>query len=337
MKSQERCVDDSELSDEEESHIDPLNKNYISKGKDTKTIDSINKNIRGTNQKLQWKPSQKVDPKNNRYQKSRSPVSNCRDVDRKSSISLLMKPKKSIVENVEINIMPCPLKDHTKNTKSFISVDNMIKPCGLTSQRTLSNSRLHERTKSIPQKSRHFRMKHTSNNMQSMETFQKLISNFPDIRCSSTENVKAVDRESIDRKASELIKYMSSGKMRGFKNCKSSRENRDLSYGNESQIEKMLNSAFSDSKVDKGFMHKTSILIGGEAIVREPMSSLHCRRMSGIKYSAWQLNKILPSQKVGQIPDMPSIDFDLNECTEEDINLSSVSEEIIIEQESLEQ
>jgi hypothetical protein len=84
-----------------------------------------------------------------------------------------------------------------------------------------------------------------------------------------------MDRESIDRKASELIKYMSSGKMRGFKNCKSSRENKDIPYGNESQVEKMLNSAFSDSKVDKGFMHKTSILIGGEAIIREPMKSLH--------------------------------------------------------------
>jgi hypothetical protein len=128
MKSQERCVDDSELSEEEESHIDPLNKNYISKGKDTKTIDSINKSIRGGKQSFQSKPSQKIEQKQYRYQKSRSPVANCRAVDRKSSISLLMKPKKSVIENVEIDIMLCPVREHTKNTKSFISVDTVAKP-----------------------------------------------------------------------------------------------------------------------------------------------------------------------------------------------------------------
>jgi hypothetical protein len=85
MCSQERVTDDSELIDEDDEHIGIHNKNHISKGKDLKTIDSINKSIKVKNKHDSLK-------KNSRNKPQISPVGKINFYDRKSSISLIANP-----------------------------------------------------------------------------------------------------------------------------------------------------------------------------------------------------------------------------------------------------
>ena len=184
---------------------------------------------------------------------------------------------------------------------------------------------------------RHFQIKHDSNGLNCLATFQKLINNFPDIRCSSTENITAVDQESIDKKAKELKKYMSSSisHSQRVKTCKSSRDNRYLPYEDTKSRRKELASnlsdpAFSQQQIDAVF--RTSIVLPKDCVASGPRKSEHYRRLSGIKLSACQLNKALPFQKLNQVPDTPSVEFDINDCYEDDeVQLSAVSEEILFE------
>lgn len=69
MRSQEKIVDDSEVTDMDESHIEILNKNYISKGKNLKTIDSINKSLRVSKPLFKYNSEQIGDVKNRKIKK----------------------------------------------------------------------------------------------------------------------------------------------------------------------------------------------------------------------------------------------------------------------------
>lgn len=333
MCSQERADDDSELIDDDDSHIDIHNKHYISKGKDLKTIDSINKNIKIRKQQEPYK-------KHSRNENQRTPVGRIRCYDRKTSISLLVKPYNCTTKTMAIDAFYDNTKmENLKKIKHFTSkherdLSKTSKMSG--ADRNSSNPRLHDRSKSNVNYNRHFQIKHESSNLNSLETFQKLIHNF-DIRCSSTENIKVLDRESIDRKASELKKYMSSGVTHAqrINLCKSSRENRVLSYGQDKISNKSMNFTSSDSKIgkrDNDMFYKTSIISQSDIL-----GNSHGRisRLPGVKISSCQLNKVIPFQRLNQIPDIPSIEFDINEWVDDDdLHFSSVTEEIIIEHES---
>jgi len=188
----------------------------------------------------------------------------------------------SIINSVEIDVFnDDKSSQNCKNTKSFVDQPHDMKSMNKTSnlsgcRRNLSNSRLHDRSKSNVNENRHFQIKHEPTSFNSLETYQRLMNNFPDIRCSSTENLKTVDRETIDRRASELKKYMSSGCYKGKReNCKSSRDVRDMTYGQDKNFDKILG-ALSDSKIDFGEdeMHKTSIIVDGVAVCHEPQASM---------------------------------------------------------------
>lgn len=101
--SQERIVDDSELIDEDDSHIEIYNKNCISKGKDLKTIDSINKSIKVKTDHPKIKGGAYTHYKESRNKKCRSPIEKLRMGDRKSSISLLVKPNLGVTKTLAID------------------------------------------------------------------------------------------------------------------------------------------------------------------------------------------------------------------------------------------
>jgi hypothetical protein len=181
-------------------------------------------------------------------------------------------------------------------------------------EHNLSHSRLHDRSKSNVNHNRHFQIKHESSHMNSLATFQKLINNF-DIKCESTDNVIAEDRESIDRKASELKKYMSSGisHVQRLNLCKSSRENREISYGQDKIFETSVNCPSSESKLgkkDNNMFYKTSFISQNEIRVNKSKNS---DRFPGVKISSYQLNKAFPLTRLNQIADTPSIEFDIND------------------------
>lgn len=181
-------------------------------------------------------------------------------------------------------------------------------------EHNLSHSRLHDRSKSNVNYNRHFQIKHEPSHLNSLATFQKLINNF-DIKCESTDNVIAEDRESIDRKASELKKYMSSGisHAQRLNLSKSSRENREISYGQDKIFETSLNYPFSESKLckkDNNMFYKTSFISQNEIRVNK---SKHSDKFPGVKIASYQLNEAFPLTRLNQVADTPSIEFDIND------------------------
>lgn len=331
MCSQERPADDSEIIDEDDSHIE-INKNYITTGKNLKTIDSINKSLKVKRPQFQDKGQE------SRNEKCRSPISRFLN-NRHSSISLIWKQNSTKAKTLAIDAFYENSTIEHVLKQSVFGMTGVEKDLNKTSKmstfdRNLSNSRTHDRSKSNVNQNRHFSIKHEPNNFDSIATFQKLMNNFPDIRWSSTEDYKLLDRESIDRRASELKKYMSSGRSNLQKsfNSKSSREAYRNPYKSQ-DVDRELQCVFSDSKIDisnHGNVTRTSI-----DLVQEPRvkTNNHDKRTSGVKMTSWDLNRVLPFQQVNQIPETPSMEFDPNECFDDDqLMLSAVTEEYIIEQ-----
>lgn len=340
MQSVERVVpDDSELVEDDESHINIKNTNYMSRGKTLRTINSINKEVELSKNNTQASNGEYKVQNNFKTMKSRSPIERHRISERTGSLSTLTKPYIGQPKTFAIDAFYKNNESESKyrsNTAigSLKGGAKMSKTSKINiTDRNLSNSRTHDRSRSNHGKNRHCQIKHESNNLSSMATFQKLMNNFPDIRCASTENLKETDKASIDRKASELKKYMSSGRSQGHRvqTCKSGRR-REISPSHVKIEELCIEGRESDFKFnvkENDMFFKTSVILPNEQNDGNGRNQ-YAKRLSALKLSACQMNKGLPAKRLSQVPDTPSVEIDINDCIDDDdIHLSQVSEEIV--------
>lgn len=252
VTSQERVyIDDSEFVDEGDNKIGDQNKNYISKQKTKRTIMSINKSIKdqygSRNSNMDIRDELQV--YTNTFETS--PLGRkLRFGEKKNSITIFNKPQINTTKTIAVDAF---YGGNGTSVSSLISVSNENRnSSGIKSskhekrlhktskcsfgERALSSTSQNSRSRSNANKNRHFQIKHEPSKLSSLVSFQNLISNFPDIKCSSNESINTtskVDNSSIHRKATELKKYMSSGMTNQGFSFNVSKSNRQRHSDNE--------------------------------------------------------------------------------------------------------
>ena len=136
----------------------------------------------------------------NRINNCRSKIEKLRVNDRKSSISLLIKPYNSDSRSLALNRLGDSTNPDRYKRHGYSQIEQELSRTTKGNERETSNLR----SKSNVNQNKHVQIRHEPLNLNSMATFQKLIDNFPDIQYNSKENIKERDIESIERKADEL-------------------------------------------------------------------------------------------------------------------------------------
>lgn len=136
----------------------------------------------------------------NRINNCRSKIEKLRVNDRKSSISLLIKPYNSDSRSLALNRLGESTNPDRYKRHGYSQIEQELSRTTKWNERETSNLR----SKSNVNQNKHVQIRHEPLNLNSMATFQKLMDNFPDIQYNSKENIKERDIESIERKADEL-------------------------------------------------------------------------------------------------------------------------------------
>jgi len=136
----------------------------------------------------------------NRINNCRSKIEKLRVNDRKSSISLLIKPYNSDSRSLALNRLGESTNPDRYKRYGYSQIEQELSRTTKWNERETSNLR----SKSNVNQNKHVQIRHEPLNLNSMATFQKLMDNFPDIQYNSKENIKERDIESIERKADEL-------------------------------------------------------------------------------------------------------------------------------------
>ena len=140
------------------------------------------------------------------------------------------------------------------------------------------------------------------------------------MRWASTDNLKRVDPDNINKNEELTICNKSTDKFKHslIKTWKSSREQREiLNFENRFWITDECDTEPNQQLVCK---EATSILKSGNS--RNKNSGVKWNESSknscSIKITGWLLNKVLPFKRISQLPDTPSIEFDINDYVDED-------------------
>ena len=183
------------------------NKDFISKQKTKRTMTSINMRIKDSYGSRNSNFEDNLGLYTNTY--ASSPMQKLRFGEKKNSISFLNKPNISSTKIVAIDAYSNENEPEKDNVLyDLISLKESTNKATLTSNlkftdRNLSSSSIKYRSKSNASKARHFQIKHEPSKLNSLTSFQKLVSNFPEIKSSSAENLNSKGKKHFER-------YMSS-------------------------------------------------------------------------------------------------------------------------------
>ncbi|CAI2383660.1 unnamed protein product [Moneuplotes crassus] len=275
--------------------------------------------------------------KENRNKACRKGVTGLKTSDRKSSISLLIHPyKPDPIVSPYAGLSDISKQEKPKKHGYFRIEEELNKTSKFdNSDRAFSNPRSLQ--KQNTNKSRHFQIRHEPSSLGSVATFQKLMNDFSDGKCKPKESaIKERDKESINTKAGALKKYMSSGvscPKNAFK--KVNRQKRERSYVDERKDISLYNASSDDKNrpCQKKNLHATSFINTSNSGDKARRSKF--RPMTQLKMSSCKLTKGLPFEKINQKVDVPSIEFDFEDCMDEGACLSSTVEEVEVIEEVL--